>query len=90
MTSDETLYPKDMHTIFTGLLKEFPQSRVTLSANINELKSQASKSDAIVLVVGEPAYSEGFGSIQDITLPEDQLALIEAARRQPGSLLSLS
>lgn len=92
MTSDETLYPKDMHTIFSGLQKEFPQSRVKLATNINELKAQAAQSDAIVLVVGEPAYSEGFGSIQDITLPEDQLALIEIAQatKKPVIVIMIS
>ena len=80
MTSDESLYPKDMHTVFTGLKKEFPGATVTLASSSNELKSQAPRADAIILVVGEPAYSEGFGSIQDITLPEDQLALIETAQ----------
>ena len=80
MTSDESLYPKDMYTVFTGLKKEFPGATVTLAGSSNELKTQAPRADAIVLVVGEPAYSEGFGSIQDITLPEDQLALIETAQ----------
>jgi len=80
MTSDETIFPKDMHTVFTGLQKEFSTSRVTLAATVNELKANATAADAIVLVVGEPAYSEGFGSIQDITLPDDQLALIAAAQ----------
>ncbi len=80
MTSDETIYPKEMLTVFTGLQKEFPQSMVSLASNANEMKSKASQADAIVLVIGEPAYSEGFGSIQDITLPEDQLTLIESAQ----------
>ena len=43
------------------------------------LKSKAIKSDAIIVVVGEMPYSEGFGSITDINLPADQLKTIEAA-----------
>ncbi|MBL7858543.1 MAG: glycoside hydrolase family 3 C-terminal domain-containing protein [Cyclobacteriaceae bacterium] len=92
MTSDETLYPKEMHTVFTGLQKEFSGSRVTLAVNANELKAQGSKADAIVVVVGEPAYSEGFGSIQDINLPEDQLALVQLAQatKKPVILVMIS
>lgn len=80
MTSDESLYPKEMLTVYTGLQKEFPNTRVTLAATEKEMKAQAEKSDAIIIVVGEAAYSEGFGSIQDITLPEDQEELVEAAQ----------
>ena len=80
MTSDETLYPKEMMTIFGGLQKQFPSSKVTLATNTGELNTQASEADAIIVVVGEPAYSEGYGSIQDISLPEDQQALVIAAQ----------
>lgn len=92
MTSDESLFPKEMHTVFTGLQKEFAGSRVSLAANATELKAQASSADAIVLVVGEPSYAEGFGSIQDISLPEDQLALVAIAQatRKPVIMVMIS
>src|SRR5262249_17513395 len=61
MTSDEKLYPKDMLTVLTGLQKEF--GKAVVPATAGELRSKAAKADAIVLVVGEPAYAEGFGSI---------------------------
>ncbi len=92
MTSDEKLYPKEMLTIFGGLQKEFPNSKVTLAANTAELNAQASKADAIVIVVGEPAYSEGFGSIQDISLPDDQQELVKVAQasKKPVILVMIS
>jgi beta-glucosidase len=76
--SDESIYPKDMLTVYTALQKEFNQ--VTLANSANEVRSLSSKADAIVLAIGEAAYAEGFGSITDITLPKDQLDLIKAAQ----------
>jgi beta-glucosidase len=76
--NDESIYPKDMLTFYGGLEKEF--NKVTLAANINEIKSKSAGADAIVIAVGEMPYAEGFGSILDITLPEDQVELVEAAQ----------
>lgn len=92
MTSDEKLYPKDMLTVFTGLQKEFPKSNISLAANESELKAKASKADAIVIVVGEQPYSEGFGSMQDISLPDDQVELVKAAQatKKPVVLVMIS
>ena len=78
MTSDESVYPKDMHTVYTGMQKEF--SSVSLAANAAEIKSKAAGADAIVIAVGEMAYAEGYGSILDINLPADQIDLIKAAQ----------
>jgi len=79
-TNDETLFPKSMLTLFTALQKEFSPEKVSLATNANEIKSKASKASAIVVAVGEMAYAEGFGSIQDISLPEDQVELVKAAQ----------
>ncbi len=76
--NDESIYPKDMLTFYTGLQKEF--SRVTLASDVRELKSNAARADAIVIAVGEMPYSEGFGSILDISLPDDQIDLVKAAQ----------
>ncbi len=76
--AEESIYPKDMHTVYTALQKEF--SKVTLATSAGEVKSKAGSADAIVLAVGEMPYSEGFGSIQDINLPDDQIELIKAAQ----------
>jgi beta-glucosidase len=77
INQDESLYPEHVLTPFASLQKEFKS--VTLAATDAELKSKAAQADAIVVVVGEMPYSEGFGSITDINLPTDQLQTIEAA-----------
>ncbi|MGC4022586.1 MAG: glycoside hydrolase family 3 N-terminal domain-containing protein [Cyclobacteriaceae bacterium] len=76
--NDESIYPKDMLTLYTGLQKEF--NHVTWAENANEIKSKGAKADAIVVAVGEMPYSEGFGSILDINLPEDQIEVVKAAQ----------
>jgi beta-glucosidase len=76
--AQEDIYPKDMLTVYTALQKEF--SNVTLAASANEVRSKAGQADAIVLALGEMPYSEGFGSIQDINLAEDQKQLIRVAK----------
>lgn len=76
--AEEEIYPKDMLTVYTALTKEF--ASVTLAENVSDLKSKASRADAIVVAVGEMPYSEGFGSITDLNLPKDQIELIRAAQ----------
>jgi beta-glucosidase len=74
---DESLYPEYVLTPFAALQREFPSAR--LAANDKEIRLMAAKADAIVVVVGEMPYSEGFGSITDINLPAEQLETIETA-----------
>jgi beta-glucosidase len=78
--TEEEIYPKSMLTVFTALQKEYAKATVTLAANAGEVTSKASNADAIVVAVGETAYSEGFGSIHDINLPQDQIDLVKAAQ----------
>ena len=80
MTSDESLYPKDMLTVYSALQKEFSENKIALASTAAEIKSKAAGADAIVMAVGEAPYAEGFGSIIDISLPEDQIELIRAAQ----------
>jgi beta-glucosidase len=49
------------------------------SRQIATVKKVARKADVIVLCLGEDAYAESPGSIDDLTLPQDQLALARAA-----------
>jgi beta-glucosidase len=79
-TTDDKIFPKDMLTLFTGLQKEFSPAHVSMATNTGEIKAMASKANAIVVAVGEMAYAEGFGSIQDISLPEDQAELVKVAQ----------
>jgi beta-glucosidase len=78
MTSDESIYPKDMLTFYGALQKEF--RKISLAATAGEIKSKAAGANAIIVAVGEAAYSEGFGSIQDISLPDDQVEWVKAAQ----------
>jgi beta-glucosidase len=78
ITNDESIYPKDMHTLYTALQNEF--SKVTLAQTAADIRAKAAGADAIVVAVGEPSYSEGFGSILDISLPSDQIDLVKAAQ----------
>jgi beta-glucosidase len=87
MTSDESLFPKEMLTVYSALQKEFADAEVVLANTADDLKTKASKAEAIIMVVGEPAYSEGFGSIQDISLPKDQLDLIKLAQASGKSVI---
>jgi beta-glucosidase len=80
MTSDETIYPKDMRTVYTALQKEFTENKVGLASNAAEIKSKAAGADAIIVAIGEMPYSEGFGSILDINLPDDQIEIVKAAQ----------
>ncbi|WP_420581115.1 glycoside hydrolase family 3 N-terminal domain-containing protein [Reichenbachiella sp.] len=43
------------------------------------VKQNASKADAIVLAIGEKSYAESPGGIDDLTLDQNQLQLVEAA-----------
>lgn len=78
ITNDETVFPDEMLTLYTAMQKEFP--KVTLASSAAEVRSKAAAASAIVVAVGEPAYSEGFGSILDINLPADQLELVKTAQ----------
>ncbi len=76
--AQEDIYPDNMLTVFTALQKEF--QNVNWANNVNELRAKAAQADAIIVAVGEMPYSEGFGSITDINLPEDQVELVKAAQ----------
>ncbi|HEY8938031.1 MAG TPA: glycoside hydrolase family 3 N-terminal domain-containing protein [Cyclobacteriaceae bacterium] len=80
MTSDESIYPKDMLTLYTALQQEFTAPKVMLASGTSDIKSKAAGADAIVVAVGEAPYAEGFGSILDISLPDDQVELVQAAQ----------
>lgn len=76
--AQEDIYPENMLTLFTALQQEF--RNVTWANGIKEVRSSAAQADAIIVAVGEMPYSEGFGSITDLNLPEDQVELVEAAQ----------
>jgi len=68
MTSDRRFSKGDAHYSY-ALQKEFPKCP---GNSVKDLKAQASlRCDCRGL--GEQAYAEGFGSIHDLSLPDDQL-----------------
>jgi beta-glucosidase len=77
--AEEEIFPKQMLTVYSALQKEFSAANVALAENVEQLKTNAAGYDAIVVAVGELPYSEGFGSILDINLPQDQMEIVKAA-----------
>jgi beta-glucosidase len=80
IAAEDEIFPKDMLTVYTALQKEFTVKNVTLANTAGEIKGKAAGADAIVVAIGEMPYSEGYGSIQDISLPADQVELVKAAQ----------
>ncbi|MCZ8215591.1 MAG: glycoside hydrolase family 3 C-terminal domain-containing protein, partial [Cyclobacteriaceae bacterium] len=77
---DESLYPAYMHTLYTALQQDFGEQKVQLASNdANAIQSAAKGADALVVAIGEMPYSEGFGSIEDLNLPEEQQLVVKAA-----------
>jgi beta-glucosidase len=79
INTDESLYPSWMTTPFTAMQKEFGADKVSLSTDIKDMWLKSARADAIVVVVGENSYSEGYGSIVDLDLPSDQMSWIRLA-----------
>ena len=81
----EEHYPSDENTVLEALENRFGKNNITYSAgstfdeilNLQEVLDLANKSDVVVACLGEPAYCEAFGSINDLTLDEAQLTLVE-------------
>jgi beta-glucosidase len=86
---DERWYPQDSKTIVAALTDRLGADHVTTTAvkgfgsaanyDTAALKAAASGVDAIILCLGENAYAESPGNIEDLAMPEDQLALARAA-----------
>jgi beta-glucosidase len=70
-------------TILAAIREAAPRARVTFSAD----GSGARGADVLVAVVGEDPYAEGKGDRTDLSLSEEDLALVARLRREPGSLV---
>jgi beta-glucosidase len=75
---NESLYPDSMLTAYEAIQAEFENTLVSLSDRAH-LRYYAGISDAVIVVTGEKPYAEGWGNIDNMTLPEEELELIEAA-----------
>lgn len=86
---DELAYPDSTMTIADAVTERFGDDNVVVmadpefsaSANYDgaRLQQLAAGVDAIVLALGEPPYAESPGAIDDLSLPEKQIQLAEAA-----------
>ncbi len=88
---DESHYPSNILTIRQAIEEKIGKDNVinvapagfqkVSSQQIRDIQKYASVSDVIVLCLGENSYAESPGSIDDLTLSEDQLRLAEAASK---------
>ena len=84
--NNEKLFPKDNLNILQAIQKESSAENVTYlpgtdfekEIDIKKAVKAAKESDVIVACLGEAAYCETPGNINNLTLPEAQLQLIEA------------
>ncbi len=82
----EELYPKDKKTIKAAMAGKLGSEHVLYEPavsydkelNIDNAVALAARSDVILACLGEEAYCETPGNINDLTLPEAQLRLVEA------------
>lgn len=83
------LYPESTKTIKEAfeakigagnvICKSVQDYSSTTNVDVAALKRDAAKADVIVLCLGENAYAESPGSIRDLTLNAEQIALAKAA-----------
>ncbi|MFB9863497.1 glycoside hydrolase family 3 N-terminal domain-containing protein [Rufibacter immobilis] len=88
--SDESQYPKKTQTVLQALIGKMGKPNVISRAaadfnapanyDVAQLKRDAAQAKAIVLCLGEKAYAESPGVIDDLTLDANQLALVRAAK----------
>jgi len=80
------LFPKDRLTILKAIeakagkenVKYVPGSALDKEVNIAEAASAARNADVVVVCLGEGAYCETPGNIEDLSLPDPQLKLAAA------------
>ena len=81
--NEESLYPKDKPTILAAIKEKIGAGNVTYVQgstfdsllDVEDAVSAAKKVDAVVLCLGEKAYCETPGNIDDLTLDDAQLDL---------------
>ena len=83
--NEEKLYPEKENTILEAIIKKVGIERVIYIEtpefdkidNLKKINESATDVDYIVVCLGEPAYCETPGNINDLTLDESQLKLVE-------------
>ena len=84
--NEESLYPKDKPTILSAIEEKIGAANVTYIPgstfdsllDVNNAVNAARKVDAVILCLGEKAYCETPGNIDDLTLDDAQLELAKA------------
>lgn len=87
--ADESVYDNQTQTLIEGLKSKIGESNVVDFGKLsfdpkenyksNSIKSKAVNADVIILALGEKAYAESPGVIDDLTLETNQLELAQAA-----------
>ncbi len=75
---NDSIFPKDMETVYTALQKEFGKNIVSLATS-EDIESKSTDADVIVLALGEMPHAEGFGNTNNLSLDDDQTKLVEKA-----------
>jgi beta-glucosidase len=86
---NEEQYPDETMTIKEAMEQRIGKNKLICSSvreygsaenvNIDQLKKDAKQADVIILAMGEDAYAESPGLLNDLMLDRDQLALAKAA-----------
>src|SRR5689334_3985747 len=84
--TEEAMYPKNVKTLLAavrdqvgeGNVKYVPGSKLNDTLDVAAAVAAAEGSDVAVVALGEDAYAETPGNIDDLTLPQPQLRLARA------------
>ena len=87
--NNEEAYPAQTRSLYQALVERLGSERISLLAekgyvsrgnyDSGRIAERAQDSDYIVLALGEPAYAESPGALDDLNLPNEQKALVRAA-----------
>ncbi|MTB50123.1 glycoside hydrolase family 3 N-terminal domain-containing protein [Lewinella sp. W8] len=94
----DELDPEEHPSVLSAIEEEFGAAQVNFfpgctheagSLNLEGFAEAAAKVDTIVLCLGESSYTEFFGSLNDLYLPDDQADLARAAVRSGKKIVLL-
>jgi beta-glucosidase len=84
--NDPSHFPDGPRTLLEAILRRGRDVRYVAGSGFTErgdlpaVMRAAEDADVVVVAVGEDAYAEGVGNIDDLTLPDAQLRLVEAVQ----------
>lgn len=86
--ADENAYPASVKTIADALTQRLGRN-LTVVADGELFEVAAASADVIVLALGEGAYAEQVGTIDDLNLPTEQKVLVRAAHATGKPVIAL-